>query len=488
LNYFFGAGIYTLMAEIAVRDPSLDYAPVASAYTNYKFTQFLPDQGTTNATITAGQETMVSVTIPANTAHNPSESFVEFGLQVPAAAITATYTGWIFSEGVPFFSRIYVGDLNTVYAAKIDFANYYMAETVLANTSIEEMKSMDKPDTANGGLFEGITDGERYSSVTVNPANAGAIVFTRPNGNAYQLPMTEPKLAIPAIANGVAAVNTVMNMTVRIKFSLFKDTFLGVDKDIYHGQPIRYTFYFAPRDTIAWRTVNAPADAYSTQPNTGATSLVAGQTINITNFRLQAAVCDPATTMVLRSRYEAGGISYNIPYITGVSNGIAGGAPSNVIVPISGQWGQKLQRIYSAPFLSGGLANMTFDHSNSDAKVTSYNTYLDGQPLQNGPIDVTAFRDYMLMKRFLQGSCLASSAILDSRWVHIEDFGDKPAPLDMPVYPPYENRLRGEDLTANVQRTWSLQSFNTYANALTWYTFVITQRTITFSPAGIVLV
>jgi hypothetical protein len=189
------------------------------------------------------------------------------------------------------------------------------------------------------------------------------------------------------------------------------------------------------------------------------------------NLRISSQVIDS----VLK-----GGISLPFCYPTCIRQSTQGGVAQSYSISLTSAYGKRLLGIISAPFLTG-IATLNVHQRGN---LITYNSFMNSIPIryQQG-FNCLQAEDWVLGN---QEHC-NQSAIQDlmqytnGEWFHADMF-TRPLPLwalDQTV-------IDGYDLTSN-QSVYSLQATLSGAQDFVWVSVLLGQKTITFSPQGIIV-
>jgi len=261
-----------------------------------------------------------------------------------------------------------------------------------------------------------------------------------------------------------------------IPFSIFKNTFLELDKLIYFPNGINLKITWAPSTKIAY-TTNA-----INSPFTDAAALT--ENVQINNLKLNIAV---ETNVLLKTtiinKVKNGSYTVQFPSVQTHFRTV-GSNNQTVEYEITTALGLRLQKIYHSLFNNNQSSNTAYDNNNiNGVKTSSYQTYLDSNPLQVALIDCNEKQDYYLHKNILRKSVLTNANIYQYNWFHCDDFtgGLK---NDEFVDVPQENVVCGLPLVGH-KYLWSIACNNPNVNNLpatyVHYTYIITQRELTMS-------
>ena len=120
------------------------------------------------------------------------------------------------------------------------------------------------------------------------------------------------------------------------------------------------------------------------------------------------------------------------------------------------------------------------------AKITSYQTYLDSQPLQDAVLSclqpvvggASGMDDWRENRALIRGSALENSAAYYYNWFHCDSFSN---PKRGKVLTPTENILEGLDLSHPRQWTLTLNATTASLFHYVWGTFI---RQVHATPQG----
>ena len=186
------------------------------------------------------------------------------------------------------------------------------------------------------------------------------------------------------------------------------------------------------------------------------------------------------------------GLRFAISYVVGFmigTNAIAGGQQVSNMNSLNSGYVKLLKRVLYAPFLASESLNAAYDHENlNGAKVVSYRTLLDSQPLQdsilsclqpvlNGARGMDDWRENQLQ---LYDTVIQNSAVYYYNWSHQDTFSN---PKRGSVLIPTSNIIEGLDMS--MPRQYILQA-NVASNvALNHYTFASFVREVHSTPLGL---
>lgn len=264
-----------------------------------------------------------------------------------------------------------------------------------------------------------------------------------------------------------------LHISASINLKSFVHTILALNKDIYHTENLIVDIYFNGTNNFVTRSTTA-AD-----PVTGAAVTDTAVTLNNycmqiateSNLRISAQVIDSVIK---------GGISLPFCYPTCIRQSLQSGAAQSYSISLTSAYGKRLLGIISAPFLTG-IATLNI-HPRGNLQV--YNTFMNSIPIryQQG-FNCLLSEDWMLGNQEYANQ----SAIQDlmqytnAEWFHADMF-TRPLPLwalDQTV-------IDGYDLSTT-QSVYSIQATLSAAQDFVWVSVLLGQKTVTFSPQGIIV-
>jgi hypothetical protein len=196
------------------------------------------------------------------------------------------------------------------------------------------------------------------------------------------------------------------------------------------------------------------------------------------------------------AKFASGQLTYQIPSVTSFRNAVATGT-ANVQIQLNNQYGKKLKRVLTTFYNPTETLNLAFDHQNyNGAKVTSVQTYIDSQTLQDSAMSCLQpvtddtnignragaqnMDDWRENARHCRNSAIQDSASYYLNWFHCDKFSEKNFYTSLPD----ENINEGLDLS--MPRAWSVQV--AAAAAQINYTFCSFIKDLAITPSGPMLV
>jgi len=153
--------------------------------------------------------------------------------------------------------------------------------------------------------------------------------------------------------------------------------------------------------------------------------------------------------------------------------------------------GTKLKRIMNCVYNSNETGANTFDcHNLNGEKISTYQTTIDGQTLQNTFIDCTfstdiriGNSDYRENEKYVKDSVIQTIPMYQYNWTHIDSFDG-----DDSLKENHQNRDYGLDLDVPRNYLLQLNTPNAPATNLAEYSFCILSRVLHIGKDGIMFV
>ena len=297
------------------------------------------------------------------------------------------------------------------------------------------------------------------------------------------------------------AVATELNDFRLVKLSeAMPNTLLGMNKDLFFGNVdmfLRLTL--APGAKVCWCGTSA------NDPSVGAAATTAPANMGngdpgvtgyyIRNLTLFLAVeQNEVISDSVRAKFNSpGGITLQMPYV--VAQKYSSNALNvNFQYSFSASNGKKLRSILWSVWNNTATEyyNTAYDCANwSGARITSYNTFLDSNPLQQYPLScsqsvVGAQRndDWLWNKPFLEDSLIFNQGIYQLLWHHQDRFSEKPTGEQLELQ---DNINDGLSL-GNMAHLWSVQATCNGIQNLVHYVFFTYLRDVSISATSIEIV
>ena len=461
------------------RPDNLNYKSVAMYNGRYRMRKVpISNMTTSSITLQPSATQLVEFKLPANQVWNPARSSIDYVLNIPAQ--TAAYT-WNFEDTFEICGAIQFCNASGVYLTDLQYANNYISAAHKVDIDQEDFEGGD----VTGVLYKATVP---WVTAAATPA-AGSNFFppraVMPAVNAYNMAATGAAPAgcsalttfEPQYARVCTTAATAVVLPRSIPLGGITQTAVGMDRDFIFCEDMYIRMQIAPSSKVAYTTLSA------TDPTATPIALTVQPTISYMYLQLAMQV-DPVVEASVRAKFMSGTLSYTIPYVYAWKNTTASGV-SSVQISLNNQYGHKLKRLLHVPIASAESLNVAYDHQNlNGAKITSYQTYIDSQPLQDSQISClqptgTALNmdDFRENRPLLRASAIENSLAYYYNWCHIDSFSQ---PKRGKVLTPSENIIEGLDLS--MPRQWTLTA--NAAVTLNQYTFGTFIREVHASPQG----
>jgi hypothetical protein len=192
----------------------------------------------------------------------------------------------------------------------------------------------------------------------------------------------------------------------------------------------------------------------------------------------------------VRAKYEASGINVRTDYISAFRN-VCNTPLTNINLQIPQMAGTKLKRIMNCVYDSRETGGHTFScHNLNGERITTYQTTIDSQTLQNAFVDCTfstgvkiANSDYRENEKYVKDSVIQTIPMYQYNWVHIDSFDG-----DDSLKENHQNRDYGLDLDVPRNYLLQLNTPNAPNTNLAEYSFCILSRMLHIGKDGIMFV
>ena len=288
-------------------------------------------------------------------------------------------------------------------------------------------------------------------------------------------PYTAPRQVYGSGNNAILAVRT------KLPLSAFKNTILAEDKDLYFGQNMYLRMITPSADRMCFK-------ATSTATFAGAAAITGG--ITISDMYLYLAV--EQSTLIRNSimdKFNRGELKIPIQVIYPYRMSPGAATTTNIVWNLTKDMGRKLKWITHTAWLAADTLADSLNCVNvNGTKISSYQTFLNGQPLQNQALTCVqpvsgaqALEDYSNNLESIEGSVLQNAGDYQMNWFHRDNFSRVKIPDEVSD----ENIDDGLDMGEYQQQLqWSIQATTT-ATQYTHLSFACFKRSIAVRPDGI---
>lgn len=316
-----------------------------------------------------------------------------------------------------------------------------------------------------------IDTGAITSNAGVSHVRAWRWDLSATNGDAHkEMPYIGPRYII-----GRPKGNTATAIQYDFRLSeVFPHSFWALNKDIWiGGKRLLVEMKLAPITRIYARQSLGSATAVTTNPGVGSSTAA---TVSITLSNIAMIVYYESNSKIVSSVKSLcmgpTGIAFPLEFTTGFKNNVTTSTAHSFTIPLNISNGQRLKRIYWAAWHATESANTCWNHSNvNGVKITSYQTFLGGSPIQSNVLTVASKHDWEYMYPNIVGTPGALTfGTYRYNFVHIDSW----------VTPEKQREEAAENLVgyplvgAETQYTMTA---TTPSASLNWYAFVITSKT-----------
>ena len=403
-----------------------------------------------------------------NVCYNLGKSYLSYNMSVPG---TAAVFNWVANDTLELASSITFGTAGGLNLVDIQGVSNYLAVARKIDT--------DTHDYIQGDVTSGLMKADN------NATNYLPVPFTPLAGNLYGLPASAQTVAQTTLEplylrSGGTTAATVINVKRTFPLKAITGTIFSMPQDQYFGDNMYLRILTNPANKISWNSVGSATPA--TTPTAIATSLSVSNLFLYLAIEKDQMICDS-----LMQKYQSGQLKYTIPFTYNFRFGTQGAGTQSLQVQLNSQYGKLLKRMLVATFPSSETLNAGFDHSNwSGSKISTYQTYLDSQPLQDAMVNcvqpsngvLTEMDDYRENKAVIERSGVIMNPLsYQLNWFHCDEFATPSQDSSVPSSQIYA----GLDLAQ--PKAWSM-IMNTTAANYTHYVFAQFLRSVVISPSG----
>ena len=452
----------------------LDYKKYPYVTPDYQLSKLIQQTGgqTIATTAAGGQESIFE--IPAKVL-NLSKSELKFTLNIPEVNTKFAYA---LCNVLPWWQQIQVYTRGGLMLCDLVNANNYTNLVVPVETKIDEFITYDQGDygtaaarTGMDGYSPGFRPAGPYASnrrpdsatVATNGQNEMLYTFVGVAGN-----------------GGGGGGNGQLTNKFSIPLSLFKNTILDLDKDLYFGgEVVLMRFVWAPF-TRFYFTADSATDPTSTP-------VAAANAVAISDLALYIALQQNQDIQqdVMDKCKSREGLSLLVPYVHQNKINLGVSTSQSISLRYNRAHGLTLKKIFHGVYHNTETGPTSFQHKNVlGATVPSYYTMLDNNRRQQFNVDCTNGEDYLLVKNKLKGSMLITYDVFGYNWVIIEDFSDMRPQSELPMKPDESNLITGVSLDTerkiDIYLTTASAAYNHYSFAVTEKILVVSANGMTF--------
>lgn len=438
---------------MALQNPQVDYSvKTVDVLPKYKFSKLYQQTGGEKVTI--GDTSQESVFELPTRCMNLSRSNFSFKVVIPAPA-DYKHNRMFLAAVVPI-RQIQLYTRGGVFLCDINNFDRYTNIVGLAETTKED--SFFNVSTANNTSLV-----KQFLSVSGQASNYRYDSAVDVD-NYY-----EPCYATIGVSALAATPVGSVTYNIQLPFSIFSNTLLAVDKDLYFNEVILIK--------ITWNDKNSWGVS-SNEPDEMTVGAAVFAQFDITELRLYLALeTDMLICAGLIDRVRTQGLTTIIPYVYQFKNALASASSHNVSIRLNRAHGQNLKKIYHALYTSNGTLTNRYMHSNiNKTNILSYSTSVDNIRRQEFDVTTSYDEDYLIIKDILKGTIMESVDTFRYNWFILDKFDDEL----------HSNKFdtANTGLSLDVEHKWDLNA-NITAAAWDHHTFAIVTRTLAIMPEGI---
>lgn len=481
------------MAHLA---PQYNFGDVDTRVPRYRWYRApLNNLSSTSVTFNSSSNQLLEFKISATTCVNLSRSFLSYQYAIPAGA--ATLYSASFEDGLEF-RNITFGSAGGPNVVDVQFVDQYVNSVRPVRTKLSEFLTNDQ--------LCGLYPSNQLANSNLLPQSRNGVITTGTDCAASQNYLEQQHLQIAPY--GALAVN----VSRYLPLSCFKDTLLGMDKDLVFGTDQYLRLYSNYTTRMGFQTTS-PATPCLAANNTYLTG-------NMTVSNVFLYVCIEENLDIRNSLLQhlaSGKIKLSIPYTWCQRYGIAGGSASgNPTLTITKSLGRGLKRIMLVPCNALEFTEKAFDHNNTNGcKINQLQCTMDGRPLSDFVLNIynpnssinpasqwntppQSFADDWREAQVWQpGSCILSYPHYQSQWAYILQWGIPPvdgdgkeAGLPESCINDYFDLLHSGDHVFSVQANTNFMTSATSdcnTNGQIFYLYLTFIRTLEIQPDGTIL-
>lgn len=340
---------------------------------------------------------------------NPSKSRLNFNITVPAQG--AGNCANVNANLLTAISRIVVSSVQTG-AILLDCSNFEKYASLITPASTKLDKFLTKSSYIPATNLPASVAASQLR--TVEDISKNAVSSGNVTGANVDMAGENPYVSRRQLYT--SPLNTAAYLDVSIPFEAFYNTFLALNRDIYHTENLNIDIY--------WNSINnyASLSTSVTNPTTGAASIATAFTLTNINLLL-ATESNLKIQASVMSKVTKEGMAIPIGYPTCIRQGTLSGSAHSFSINLTSAYGQSILGIITAAFSAAGTANVNNSHTRGT--LTLYNTFLNSVPIKF-PQGLSALlsQDYWVAnKEHIEGSCIQTlGEYINGEWFHYDSF------------------------------------------------------------------
>lgn len=417
---------------------------------SYKYRKLVPIEGSSDVTLAVSQGNVSTFELPSG-AMNLSKSYLTF-TATPTAGGANNYN-WEQVNCLAHIDSIEFLNRQGTSIFNIREVSHYTKLVWLAETKVDDFLTFP------------VSVGSHQNKL-LHKINDTKSALKRADGQDYETAYIEPKQAEPGTVNAATPV-----LRAQIDLKMLYNTLCEQDIDIDFNETMIFKIYWNQANKILWYGTSA------TDPSAGAAQTAGALTLGSLSMYI-AYEKNPEIIAKLKSQIMGDGVNILYQTYAVFKKNIPATGNVSVSCKLNRGHGISLRRIYSSIFNTTETYNNMYDHSNrSSGKLTSYNSSIDGQRLQEFTVNCgTSGQDYLINKAHLNGSLILSCGQYDNNWFHVDRFEE-----EVPLPVKNDENSQGIDLSLEKEYMFEFAA----ASAGNHYCFAIVQKLMRITKEGI---
>jgi hypothetical protein len=451
---------------------SINYKTVEQFSGRYRYLRLPLNNITSNTvTLSATASQLLEWKLPV-AVYNLGRSYISYSDPLKLIVGNGIYG---YDNTLEIAQSLTFGTAGGLNLADVNYANNYINVARPIDTPIDTFLSND--------VTSGMSKSESVASNIFPPT------FIAQANNIFKLPAAITTTSATSYEPKYCSVSSVLglgNCVVRnFPLSGVTNTIVAMDRDQFFPDNMYLRINTATSLKIGF-TANSLSN-----PAAALAQLSSLPVLN--NIYLYLAIEKDQTIVdSIMSKYASGQLKYQIPFTSTFRNSVGSGN-ATVQIQLNSQYGKKLKRVLTTNFNANETLNNAYDHHNwNGAKVTTYQSFLDSNPLQDSVMSclqpdtsdasiaagtgLQNFDDWRENAKHCKNTAIQNGAAYQLNWFHADKFAEKNFYSDIPE----DNINEGLDLTRPL--AWSIV-MNTTA-ACTNYTFCSFIRDLVITPSG----
>ena len=451
------------MAGIAQQ---LDYKKIEASNPSYRMTKLLPLQSTPAAPNTlistsGGTETIIELPVVAM---NLNKSILHFTLTPPANG-AGTYN-WMYLDAMNCFQQVQLYNRTGTLLCDLQQPQNYTKVVWKADIPYDQFRNFD--------TFSNNTGSGRFLRPTnaANGSTTQGFVAVRPDGTSTSMNYIENSYLEVAAANTAGPV-----LDFSFPLAMIKNSIFDVDKDIFFNEIMILRLVWGPSSKVGYYSNSA------TNPNSSPIAFNSG--CDVQNIYLFLATeRNQEIIGELKEEVSMSGFSIPIPFIYSFKTVNSSSTNQSSTLRITRGHGARLLKVYHSLFNPNESSYTAYANTTINGSTTylqNFYTQIDNYRLQDFNVDLALNTDWAILQRKLEGSITFNSNIYRFNWFWVDDFTSA-GPTADESDPTADNRLEGIDLDA--EKRYDFIAYMNSPTAFNHYDFVITQKMLAISNAG----